>query len=288
MIFGEVLFDCFPDGRKVLGGAPFNVAWNLRGLGFTPFFVSAVGDDDLGRQVRRSMDRWGMEQGGVTTLSDHPTGQVAVTLSDGQPSYEIKTDQAYDHAPLPDMEPLGERPGLLYHGSLIYRNADARASLRELIRRRGLPRFVDINIRQPHFDPDWMPELLGGATWIKLNDDELEQLSGVTIDGRDAIAAALDRMRERYGDATFLITCGGEGAYVTAGQQLTHVPAPPPATIEDTVGAGDSFAAAVIAGILLGKTMPDAMADAVRLASRVCGLNGATSEDPSIYQDILA
>src|SRR6056297_3660835 len=121
VIFGEVLFDCFPDGRKVLGGAPFNVAWNLRGLGFTPFFVSAVGDDDLGRQVRRSMDRWGMAPGGVTMLSDYPTGQVAVTLSDGQPSYEIKTDQAYDHAPPPELAPLAVRPGLLYHGSLIDR-----------------------------------------------------------------------------------------------------------------------------------------------------------------------
>ena len=45
-IFGEVLFDCFPDGREVLGGAPFNVAWHLHAFGQSPVFVSRVGDDE--------------------------------------------------------------------------------------------------------------------------------------------------------------------------------------------------------------------------------------------------
>lgn len=288
VIFGEVLFDCFPDGRRVLGGAPFNVAWNLRGLGLAPFFVSAVGDDDLGHQVRQSMEAWDMDQRGLETLAEYPTGQVAVSLSDGQPSYEIRTDQAYDHAPVPDLKSLGDRPGLLYHGSLIFRNEAARSSLSDLIKNSGLPRFVDINIRRPHFDEAWMPELLGGATWIKINDEELEQLSGVTINGRDTIRSAIDRMRQRYGDATFLVTCGAKGAYVVQEDRFDHVAAPPPTKIQDTVGAGDSFAAALIAGILRDKALPDAMADAVRLASRVCGLNGATTTDSSIYHGILS
>jgi len=42
LIFGEVLVDRFPDGREVLGGAPFNVAWNLRGLGFDPLWFGVL------------------------------------------------------------------------------------------------------------------------------------------------------------------------------------------------------------------------------------------------------
>ncbi|MBA1332725.1 carbohydrate kinase, partial [Candidatus Endoriftia persephone str. Guaymas] len=48
IIFGEVLFDCFEDGSRVLGGAPFNVAWHLQALGAAPLFISRVGDDSLG------------------------------------------------------------------------------------------------------------------------------------------------------------------------------------------------------------------------------------------------
>lgn len=287
VIFGEVLFDCFPDGRQVLGGAPFNVAWNLRGLGLDPFFVSAVGDDDLGQRVRESMRNWGMDLSGLTTLSEYPTGVVSVSLSDGQPSYEIKTGQAYDHAPVPEWETLGDRPGLLYHGSLVFRSEASRDSLRQLISQSKLPRFVDINIRRPHFDESWVPELLTGATWVKINDDELEQLAGVQLQGSDSIRSAVDQMQRNYGEATYLITCGGEGAYVVADNRIDHVPAPEPETMNDTVGAGDSFAAAVIAGLLVNKPLPEAMRGAVKLASRVCGLNGATTTDTTNYEGIL-
>ena len=55
MIFGEVLFDEFEDGSTVLGGAPFNVAWHLQGLGVSPLFISRVGQDNLGDQVLSGM-----------------------------------------------------------------------------------------------------------------------------------------------------------------------------------------------------------------------------------------
>ena len=51
VIFGEVLFDHFPDGARVLGGAPFNVAWHLQAFGSAPLFVSRVGNDPAGREV---------------------------------------------------------------------------------------------------------------------------------------------------------------------------------------------------------------------------------------------
>ena len=53
IIFGEVLYDCFPDGQAVLGGAPFNVAWHLQGFGLNPLFISRVGDDPLGHLINQ-------------------------------------------------------------------------------------------------------------------------------------------------------------------------------------------------------------------------------------------
>src|SRR5690606_31337572 len=96
VIFGEVLFDVFPDGTAVLGGAAFNVAWNLRGLGLDPLFVSRVGDDERGRGVLGAMERFGMDTSAVEVDPIRPTGVVTVAFRDGEPSYEIIADQAYD------------------------------------------------------------------------------------------------------------------------------------------------------------------------------------------------
>ncbi|TNF36217.1 MAG: carbohydrate kinase, partial [Gammaproteobacteria bacterium] len=59
-IFGEVLFDCFPDGRKIAGGAPFNVAWHLTGFNVHPRFISRIGTDDAGERIMDLMQRWQM------------------------------------------------------------------------------------------------------------------------------------------------------------------------------------------------------------------------------------
>ena len=76
LVFGEVLFDRFPDGSELLGGAPFNVAWNLHGLGLRPLLIGAVGDDDLGRRVLAAMDSWGMGRSGVQVVAGRETGIV--------------------------------------------------------------------------------------------------------------------------------------------------------------------------------------------------------------------
>ena len=51
VLFGEVLFDCFEDGSRVLGGAPFNVAWHLQGFGLSPLLISCIGRDAEGQYV---------------------------------------------------------------------------------------------------------------------------------------------------------------------------------------------------------------------------------------------
>lgn len=65
IIFGEVLFDCFPDGNVILGGAPFNVAWNLQAFGLSPLFISRIGDDSYGITIKEAMQNWGMDLRGL-------------------------------------------------------------------------------------------------------------------------------------------------------------------------------------------------------------------------------
>ena len=69
VVFGEVLFDRFPDGSEILGGAPFNVAWNLQAFDVQPLLVSRVGKDRLGRRILGAMSEWGMDPVSYTHLT---------------------------------------------------------------------------------------------------------------------------------------------------------------------------------------------------------------------------
>ena len=73
-IFGEVLFDLFPDGRRVLGGAPFNVAWNLQAFGERPLLISRVGTDGNALSVLSAMQVWGMDASALQTGPGAATG----------------------------------------------------------------------------------------------------------------------------------------------------------------------------------------------------------------------
>jgi len=97
VMFGEVLFDMFPDGSVVLGGAPFNVAWHLQAFGLSPLLISRVGADALGRQVSAAMQEWGMDRSGLQLDSAHPTGTVSISFSDGEPKFDIVPNRAFDY-----------------------------------------------------------------------------------------------------------------------------------------------------------------------------------------------
>ncbi len=293
MIFGEVLFDHFPSGKKVLGGAPFNVAWNLHGLGHRPLFISAVGQDESGQQVIQQMVGWGMDRSGVQQLSDHSTGKVVVTLESGQPSYEILPEQAYDFLDIQHLEaaiagPLNSGASLLYHGSLAWRCPQTRSVIRQLRQRVEAPVFVDLNIRQPWFDSIWLDGILDGVTWVKLNVDELAELSGHALSENSTaplIAGAVKELSQRFPAKIYFVTAGDQGAYAFSSEgHVAYKPTPKIERLVDTVGAGDAFAATAIGGLLKGWSCSEILESAVQFAAQVCQVNGATVNDRAFYQ----
>jgi len=279
IIFGEVLFDHFPDGTRVLGGAPFNVAWHLQGLGEFPLFISAVGDDAEAQVVRRSMRDWGMDLSGLQTDPVHPTGAVRVELENGQPRFHILDQQAYDHIdPESAVDALkGVTPGPLYHGTLILRHHAPRATLTAL-ERRCPNRFVDVNLRPPWTPPVRVGEALRGARWAKLNDEELQQLA----EDEDLTASA-EAFRSHHGLALLIITLGERGAWLVSPQG--RLEGAPPQTVEvvDTVGAGDAFSAVALLGLMHDWAPEQLLERALAFAAAVCTLRGATTADPEFY-----
>ncbi len=283
LIIGEVLVDHFPDGKKILGGAPFNVAWNLRGLGVESLFLSAVGDDAEGQQIRDQMQGWQMDDAGLAIV-DAATGRVIVTFDDGQPSYDIVHPVAFDFISINNASHLEGKHSILYLGSLAFRSETTRHSINQLIDNASLPRFVDVNIRRPWFKESDLDVLIGGATWVKLSDEELPQLTSLdSCDAPASIASGANELRSRYKIDHVLVTAGSNGAYLINNESTIHAPAPKPPKMANTVGAGDAFAAATIAGLLQNHNLQVVLNNAVAFASRVCSLDGATTNDRDFY-----
>jgi fructokinase len=286
VIFGEVLFDCFPDGNSVLGGAPFNVAWHLQGLGLHPLFISAVGKDAHGEQVRRTMQSWGMDMSGLQTRESFPTGQVTVSLEAGQPSYDIVADQAYDHIDGQQVLAAAEakKCALIYHGSLALRHKVSRASLDALLASTQLPVFLDLNLRSPWWDKNQIDRLLARARWVKLNDEELFEVAGVTPAAEQDITVVAQTVYEHYELQWLIVTQGAEGAFILTPQGKVEGRAARVENLVDTVGAGDAFSAVTIAGLLQGWPVAELLQRALNFAAAVCQQRGATTENIALYR----
>jgi len=286
LIFGEVLYDSFPDGSVVLGGAPFNVAWHLQGFGLSPIFVSRIGDDELGERILTAMDEWGMDIHGIQRDTNHATGRVVVSIHNNEPSFEIIPEQAYDFIAAEPLQALlnQEQYGLAYHGSLIARHPSARAAL-DILREAGLPLFVDVNLRDPWWHREWLDDALQRAHWAKLNEHELRMLSSQTNDSD--IKDCAETLRCSHALEWLVVTRGGEGALLLSDGKSVETSPGKVEDLVDTVGAGDAFSAVTILGLLRGWPLSALAQRAVEFAAAVCRLRGATTRDRGLYQAYL-
>jgi fructokinase len=277
VIFGEVLFDRFPDGSEVLGGAPFNVAWNLRGLGLDPLLVSRVGRDALGERILSAMQGFGLDCGALQRDDERPTGTVEVSLVDGEPRFEIVDGRAWDRIEEPRQLP---EASLLYHGSLALRNPGSRTAGESLIDEAAAPVFFDVNLRDPWWDREEVIRRMQSAQAVKLNHDELDLLAGPEA----GIEGQARKLLDRTGVTTLFLTRGAEGAdaFTSAGDHCRTRPAGT-VPVVDTVGAGDAFSSVLILGILEDWPLQFMLDRAREFAEAVVGLRGATSTDPAFY-----
>jgi fructokinase len=279
LIFGEVLFDHFPDGTAVLGGAPFNVAWHLHAFGLNPLMISRIGTDELGDRVQQAMVNWGMDCSGMQIDSVHLTGTVQVTFNDGEPAYEIVDQVAYDFI---DAASLPELDGkwLFYHGSLALRHQSSAMALNRLKSGCAGSLFVDVNLRPPWWQREPVLEMMNGADWVKLNEQELVDIYPEASGNGERIRMLAELVSEQI-----VLTGGEAGANAISSADESRVSVAPESLSPaiDTVGAGDAFCSVLVAGRLLNWPLDVSMQRAQQFASAVVGIRGATSQDRNFY-----
>ncbi len=281
---GEALWDVFGSTRRI-GGAPANFARHVAQLGLPACAVSAIGRDAAGDALAAALEA----AGAPCHLQRVPyaTGVVEVELvGAGIPRYTIHPNAAWDHlAATPELLELARRTRAVCFGSLAQRSEESRRSIAAFLQ--AMPqgedtwRIFDVNLRCGFYTHALLRDSLRVADVLKINEEELEILA--RMEGFRGLPQ-LEQARllvERYGLRLLILTCGACGSYVlgSAGELLSWC-ATPEVRVVDTVGAGDSFTAAFIAGLLTGLPVPEAHAAAVQVAAFVCTQPGAMPRLP--------
>lgn len=283
VIFGEVLFDKFQDGSVVLGGAPFNVAWHLHAFGLSPLMISRIGNDPLGREIRSTMQEWGMDASGIQLDSAHPTGTVEVCIKDGEPAFDIVARRAYDYIDAGLLPPVSGT-GIVYHGSLVLREKTSRNALRKLKQLMSAPSFVDINLRPPWWTDAIIEEIIREAHWLKLNEQELMYI----IPGGKTLENRMYQLMDKYSLDYLVVTRGGDGAAaVTHAGEKYSIGVDCPLSVVDTVGAGDAFSSVLILGQARGWPLSDTLRRAQQFASAIVCIRGAVEKGREFYYPFI-
>lgn len=280
---GEILWDVFPD-RELLGGAPLNFSANSARLGNWVALLSAVGDDDRGRRARESAVTLGVETKFLQTVASRPTGVALVTTSpEGEPRFEILRPAAFDSIDL-SSEALSSlklhEPDWLYFGTLFQTDARVEQMTRNLVESLPSARcFYDLNLRPGSWNLPLVERLCRLASILKLNEFEAQTLAQLTAtaSGSFSLEKFCAEWAFRYEIETICVTLGAAGCLVYEKGTAITVPGFP-TTVEDTVGAGDAFAAAFLQGYHEGWPVLRTARFANALGSIVASRPGATPE----------
>ena len=268
LAIGEYLWD-YHEETKTAAGAPFNFSYHLKNLDLEPFFVSAVGADDNGSQLRQIADALGINseiivngiKTGLATVYHHPSGKN---------EFQLLTPAAWDAISMNEViQDAADHASSIYFGTLAQRKPESRQTIRELVAQfHDRPRILDINLRAPYDDDELIRWSLAHCDILKVSSDEVPRLSqivlGMRVDNTRLLAEACFR---RFGLQTFVETLGrfGARAWNKFGDFTSFRPQLKPAP--STVGAGDAFTAALIRAMITDIPLVGTIEYAVQYAS---------------------
>ncbi len=280
-----------------MGGAPFNVAYHLLGLGgkagVNPALVTRIGKDERGFRILQTIQAAGLAIDGVQQDSLHPTGLVQITPDNdtGGHRFEIAPDQAWDfiHGEMARLAGLVHRPQWVYFGTLAQRGA-SHFALRTLLRTTRAKTFLDVNLRDPWVDKKVLRWSLDKADIVKLNEDELHRIAAMLGLGGNAPRLLGERLLHVSGARRLLVTRGEKGAWLLGeeGSYFQVAAAQPVDGLVDSVGAGDAFSAVFLLGLTQKWPVDQTLERAHRFAGEVCRLRGAIPDSMDFYRPFVA
>ena len=247
VVVGEALIDVVsrPDGNvEHPGGSPANVAYGLGRLGVSAGLLTAIGDDARGAAIEAHLSSAGVVLLPGARSLERTASATATIAADGSASYVFDIDWR--------LKPLAPAyfPKVLHTGSIATFLAPGAAAVRTLLEQAHRDCMVT-------YDPNIRPALLGSHREAKSLFEELVPLTDVVkLSDEDAHwlypGQDLEQTAERIlalGTGLAVITAGAEGSLLRAAEGSLHIPSVT-TSVADTIGAGDSYMAALILGLL--------------------------------------
>ena len=284
---GEILWDLFPDGEK-LGGAPANFACHAAIQDNNVCMLSAVGRDAQGDEARRILDAYAIDCSLIQSIQSAPTGMVSVKVdAAGRPEFAIHDNSAWDQIVWSqELESCIDQFDAIYFGTLAQRSIVTRETIRktaERAKQKGVLRVFDVNLRSPFFNDTIIRESIEWSSILKLSDEELERVAvACNIPAQSNDESKLKHLLNQFELDLVAMTCGPDGAILVSKHEMIDEPGIP-TTVVDTVGAGDSFTAALVTGWLRGDSLASIARYACETASATCSHRGAVPQPNFLY-----
>jgi len=290
LVVGEILFDIFPAYRR-LGGAPFNFAYHLKKLGIDTRFISRIGQDESGREIRDYIGRHGFHVDDIQIDAEHETGKVQVKLNPGgTPEFHIRPNAAYDFIRFDESVKalLDHRPALIYFGTLVQRTEIGFQTIQQMLSQKNSATHTlyDINLRPGCYSEKIIAASLEKTDILKLNHEELSVLSRL-LGQKTGDRALVSNLFSAYGIESIVLTAGENGSEWHTEKEHRRIKPTGTMHIVDTVGAGDAYAAIVAWGYLLKWPIEKTLSLAGSFSAHICSIRGALPADDEIYNRIL-
>jgi fructokinase len=278
-------------------------------LGLSAATVTRVGEDDLGSEICQFLQSQGLCLELVQRDPIHGTGTVTVDAGPTGTKYIFKPDSAWDFLEAtPSLMAAMQSAKAVCFGTLAQRNSVSRETIHACLNAASTDCLIvyDVNLRPPFYERDWIERSLNQAHIVKLNDDEVQILAAMfdignarrgssdpaETDDRRSPLSLVSRHHDNADVARWLltqfhlqlvcITRGDSGCLLVSPAETIDIPGIA-VQVVDTVGAGDSFTAALIQTQLAGWTLRRSAEFANRVGALVASRQGAM---PVLQQEL--
>ncbi|MEI0496187.1 PfkB family carbohydrate kinase, partial [Brachyspira intermedia] len=269
---------------SVIGGAPFNYSLQLSRLLSKDDklkFITALGNDDYSKDALSFIDNENIDKSLIQTLKDYGTGKATVFLNEKKvPDYIIHENSAWDNIEYNSNieNALKESYDLFYFNILSQRNEKSYNTLKNIFKNINAKyKVCDVTFRKNYYTKEKIKESLEFINILKINDDELAVIKELFYPSMpNDNELLLKAINKDFNIDYIFLTLGASGASVLYNNEYIFNPSNK-VNVIDTVGAGDSFCAALSYAILRGLDINNVLKFASSVSEEMVQVKGGTA-----------
>jgi len=284
LVFGEILYDIYDD-VAVIGGAPFNYSVQLSRLiskNDNLKFITALGKDDFSKEAFKFIENENMDSSLMQVLDNYETGKATVFMNENKiPDYIIHENVAWDNIEFNSdiKKALKEKYDLFYFNILSCRSEKSYNTLKNIFKNIDSKyKVCDVTFRKNYYTKEKIKEALEFINILKINDDELSIIKSLFYPNlQNDNEILLKNLNKDFNIDYIFLTLGKSGASSFYNNQYIFKPSNK-IKVVDTVGAGDSFCAALSYAILKKLDIKKVLDFASAVSEEMIQVKGGTAE----------